>query len=352
MEPGHGILAVVGLPVGYNFGIDLRMWQTGERFSGIRGIPDGIHYISYSSPDDEMRQGFFIVVSPASGMIVRVWNPSTETLEPPTEPSRRSEIECVFLNDFRYITSLAPFDTCLGEEAIGDWRTASRFITPELIDRIQPVNAQHFHSRPQPSADREQGDMRTIFFSHVGKPTPPKNASQADVTRFHINRTEHLEQFLTRSKYHNELDIIGEIQAAFILFLLGLNYDAFVQWRKLTELILGCSESGISQHPDLFTAAASALTFQIKQMPGDLLFDAGISDDDMEHRRNQKNVFILPLVSQFVISCSDESLLSLSELQNGIQQLDKLMAEKYGDEWTSIFNPEENDDPPIVVDIS
>jgi A1 cistron-splicing factor AAR2 len=352
MESGRGTLVIAGLPVGYNFGIDMRMWQIGDRFTGVRLIPDGIHFVSYSAQDDEMRQGFFIVVSPKSGMEVRIWDPKTESLEQVSDRPQYESVKRTFLNDFRCISGLAPFDTCMGEESIRDWKDASRFITPQLIERLQPINGQQFLSLSQPSADITDQNARTIFFTQVGKPKPPPDASESEVTLFHINRTAHLEQYLGRANYESELDVVGELQTAFILFLLGMNYDAFVQWRQLIEMLLGCSEAGIRQHKDLFTAVASALSFQVKQMPEDFLFDAGISDDDMQHRKNQKNVFILPLISHFVMSCCDESLQSEYDLQQNVQALDKVMTDKYGEEWTSTFNPEGNDDPPIIIDVS
>ena len=347
----RGTLAIVGLPAHYNFGFDMRIWEIGDRFTGARGIPNGIHFVSYSPPDDEVRQGFFIDVNETSGLMVRVWDPETESLELLDSGTEKfNMIARTYMNDFRYISGLAPFDSCLSEENVSDWRAASRFITPRLIERIQPINAKTFLSGSQPTKEGLNQELRTIFFTDLGKLKPPLELTASEVTSYHRDKSHHLTQAL--SKFENERDIVGELQVSFILFLLGLNYDAFVQWRKLVELLLGCQEEGVRHHPEVFVAASSALGFQVKQMPDEFLFDAGISDDDVPHRRNERNVFILPLISQFVITCSNESLLDLVELQHGVQQLDKAMAEKYGDEWTSIFNPEDHDDPPVIVDLS
>jgi A1 cistron-splicing factor AAR2 len=346
---GSGTLGIVGLPVGYNFGIDLRMWQIGDRFTGIRGIPSGVHFVSYSPPDDEIRQGFFVTVTQTSPMFIMAWDPQIESLVHLEHSDRYDHIRDQFLNDFRLISGLAPFDTCLSQEIIQDWKTATEFITPELIDKLQPINGHHFHSRTQASGELAESCIPTIFFTDLSKTKPSGNVTSSDLTRHHIDRSAQLAQFISASHSINPNDLVGELQAAFILFLVGFNYDAFIQWRKLTELLLGCREGGILNHTDLFTSVARALHFQLKQMPGDFLFDAGITDDDIPHRKHERNVFILPLISQFVIACSDDSLINEHELQRAVQELDKLMADKYGEEWTSIFNPEEGDDPPAIV---
>jgi A1 cistron-splicing factor AAR2 len=40
-------LVLMNVPVGTEFGIDLKSWTTGERFKGIKMIPPGIHMVYY-----------------------------------------------------------------------------------------------------------------------------------------------------------------------------------------------------------------------------------------------------------------------------------------------------------------
>jgi A1 cistron-splicing factor AAR2 len=349
---GSGIIAIAGLPVGYNFGLDMRMWQIGDKFTGVRDVPPGIHYVYYSTPDDETRQGFFITVTRDSPMVVRVWDPRVESLVPVDDDATFATIQRSYLNDFYYISGLAPFATCMDESAQKEWKQAISFVNPSIIDRVQPVSNQDFRSQQQSGGEAASSETRTIFFTDISRSRPGGTATSGDVTLFHLDRTKQLESALLEKKIDSDLELIGELQAAFILFLLGQNYDAFVQWRKLMELFLGCRERGILAHADKFAALAKALQFQVNQMPEDFLFDAGISDDDVSHRKHEKNVFILPLLSQFVITCSDDILVNEMALQREVQELDKLMSEKYGEEWTSVFNPEELDDPPVIVHLS
>ena len=344
------MLAVLGLPAGYNFGIDMKMWATGDKFTGVRGIPPGIHFVYYSTPDDEVRQGFFVSIDSGNAAYYRKWCTDSESLVTVTDQDSLATLTEMYRQDFRYISGLAPFDQCMDEASIKSWQTASRFLTSDLVQRIQPIKSLSFKSLQQTSEDLVSRDVPTIFFTDVGKVRIPPGASSGEITQSHMDKTLQLEQFLQRAQYRSPSDPIGELQAAFILLLLGQNYDAFVQWRKMLELFLGCKENGIRTHAPLFTALASCLQFQMQQLPDDFLFDAGMTDDDVPHsRRTRREVFVLQLMAEFILTCSDDSLADEVELQREVQELDKLLADKYGNEWTGIFSPENDEDLPVIV---
>lgn len=344
------MLAVLGLPAGYNFGIDMKMWTTGEKFTGVRGITPGIHYVYYSTPDDEVRQGFFVSIDSNNTAYYRKWCTESESLIQIKDDQDRISLEAMFSRDFRYISGLAAFDQCMDEATIGSWQTATRFVTSELVERIQPINSLAFKSLQQSSEELMSRDVPTIYFTEVGKVRVPTGASSSEITQAHMDKTLQLEQFLHRASYSNSLDPIGELQAAFVLVLLGQNYDAFVQWRKMLEMFLGCKENGIRCHATLFDALASCLQFQMQQLPDDFLFDAGMTDDDVPHdRKNHREVFVLQLMADFVLTCSDDSLSDEVELQRAVQELDKILADKYGNEWTGLFSPENDEDVPVIV---
>lgn len=42
-----GFLIVLGVPIGTEFGVDLKSWETAERFMGVKMIPPGLHYVYY-----------------------------------------------------------------------------------------------------------------------------------------------------------------------------------------------------------------------------------------------------------------------------------------------------------------
>lgn len=42
-----GTLVILDVPEGTDFGIDIKSWESGEKFKGIKMIPPGIHFVHY-----------------------------------------------------------------------------------------------------------------------------------------------------------------------------------------------------------------------------------------------------------------------------------------------------------------
>jgi len=41
------ILVVLDVPFGTSFGIDMKSWETGNKFRGVKMIPPGLHFVHY-----------------------------------------------------------------------------------------------------------------------------------------------------------------------------------------------------------------------------------------------------------------------------------------------------------------
>lgn len=59
-----GSLLLLEAPKGMRFGIDNQIWTIGPNFKGVKLIPPGAHFISYSLEDENhaSKMGFFIFV--------------------------------------------------------------------------------------------------------------------------------------------------------------------------------------------------------------------------------------------------------------------------------------------------
>lgn len=42
-----GTLVLLDVPTGTDFGIDIKSWNSGENFKGIKMIPPGFHFVHY-----------------------------------------------------------------------------------------------------------------------------------------------------------------------------------------------------------------------------------------------------------------------------------------------------------------
>jgi A1 cistron-splicing factor AAR2 len=337
-------VVALGLPVGYNFGIDMQMWEVGGKFRGITKVPQGLHFIYYSPPGDELRQGFFHYFVDGE-VIVRKWDAATELLIGPLTCEELDHIKNAAANDFSIIHGLAPFNQCVKVDSLHDWQSAICFITPDVLDKISPINSQDFRSTQQESASLQMEDVPTIFWSTFSKFKIPEGSSASDVTRYYMDKMAHLLQ-VTESNYpSNPTGLLGEMQAAFILFLLGQNYESFLQWRQLIELFLGCREQGITEHMQMFEDFVFALEFQLKQLPEDLITDSTLLDDDSNHRA--KPIFLIPLLMEFLSACRDVADPTLLLVQR-CERLQSVMASKFGKDWNEWEDDDE--DKPVIVE--
>ncbi|MCH97757.1 protein AAR2, partial [Trifolium medium] len=55
--------------------------------------------------------------------------------------------------------------------------------------------------------------------------------------------TQLLETLLAKDYGGSEELLLGELQFAFIAFLMGQSLEAFLQWKSLVSLLFGCTEA-------------------------------------------------------------------------------------------------------------
>merc|ERR1740121_2345603 len=111
-----------------------------------------------------------------------------------------------------------------------------------------------------------------LFFSSIPRTRKVKGRTPAETTSHHLDRTAQLEQMITREYAGCEMNILGELQLAYIAFILGQNYDGFEQWRELLRLLCSC-EASVLVRPDLFAELCRAFFAQLSQAPSDLFGD-------------------------------------------------------------------------------
>eukprot|EP00048_Salpingoeca_helianthica_P006241 m.96236 g.96236 ORF g.96236 m.96236 type:complete len:179 (-) comp13929_c0_seq2:101-637(-) len=66
--------------------------------------------------------------------------------------------------------------------------------------------------------------------------------------------------------------LLGELQFAFVCFLLGQVFEGFEQWKQLVALLCHCDDA-LLQHPRLYLDAIATLHFQLRQTPQDFFVD-------------------------------------------------------------------------------
>ncbi|XP_042001524.1 protein AAR2 homolog [Salvia splendens] len=298
------------------FGIDTQMFSVGPNFKGVKMIPPGTHFIYYSSCNREGSEfspiiGFFINAS-SSEVIVRRWDQKEERL-----------VKVLEEEEDRYSDAVKrlEFDMQLGPYALnqyGDWIHLSNFITKDTLERLEPIGgditiaceSEMFSGTSMEKSLAEQlknskfsghekkSQKQGCYYTTVPRVVKQKGIYGEDITSLNLDKTHLLETILIKEYGGDENALLAELQFAFIAFLMGQSLQAFVQWKLLVSLLLGCTESPLRSRSSLFTKFMKVIYYQLKfgfqkeqKFTGDvpqgvsaLLEESWLSSDSFLHR--------------------------------------------------------------------
>lgn len=122
------IFVLLNVPEGTEFGIDLKSWNVGQKFRGIKMIPPGIHYIYYTAVNENdyeetsFRSGFFYNFR-SGEFVVKKWDKKTETIS--AEEVRETEIVQLKENIIALDNFLGPYPY----EILDKWKQNSCYLT-------------------------------------------------------------------------------------------------------------------------------------------------------------------------------------------------------------------------------
>eukprot|EP00916_Digyalum_oweni_P003396 GHVL01006145.1.p1 GENE.GHVL01006145.1~~GHVL01006145.1.p1 ORF type:complete len:388 (+),score=74.12 GHVL01006145.1:45-1208(+) len=307
-ETGCTIL-LLNCPEGLMVGIDYTCWKVGAKFMGWKIIPPGVHYFYYSASDEQCpdRMGFFVWMQP-SHVLVRRWNNDTEIFESIEEDEQDRYQEGVFRMEF---------DLNLGNypsKWYDQWTEMSRFITSPIISKLEPINkwvstkceeyegtnitSQKIRIQSRKLADEEveeeeeekeeidqtshKNDLRkvekfnenaasnsgVIFFSSIPKPPISAGSSPQEITQRYLDPSDALDYMIEKEYNNEEVSVLGELQAAFIYFLLGENYEAFLQFKQMIIFLCKCEKVAVKR-PNLMAEFIRTLYTCLEQAPSD-----------------------------------------------------------------------------------
>ncbi|XP_039591259.1 protein AAR2 homolog [Polypterus senegalus] len=298
-------LVLLEVPEGTEFGIDYNTWQVGPRFRGIKMIPPGIHFLHYSShsihgsgEETGPRTGIFLCLKPRDILLAR-WSKTEEELNF-CDSEAEEEIE-------RIRSSLQDLDRFLGPypyDTLRKWVSLTDRVTQDTVHKLQPLNnkicsfaevvpelaMRHTKDRleqnltpydtechsMQEGLDRlpkmKQKEGTELRFSEIPKQTYPVGASPSQITQCSMDLSYALQVLLDRYYKQDPQQILGELQFAFVCFLIGNVYDGFEHWKRLLNLMCR-SEDAMQKHSTLYTSLITVLYHQLGEIPPDFFVD-------------------------------------------------------------------------------
>ncbi|TNN37701.1 Protein AAR2 [Liparis tanakae] len=296
-------LVLLGVPLGTELGIDCKSWQVGPRFKGVKMIPPGLHFLHFSSVSSPScggeagpKTGLFLSLRPRD-LLLATWDPEEEDLD---FSASQSEEEVL-----RVRAGLRDLDPFLGPypyAALRKWVSLTDRLSGELAERLRPLSgrvralgdvvperqlASTEERAAQPRNDAACRDMREglarlprmkprdgteMRFSVVPEKKYPPGAAPAEVTRCSLDHSDALEALLRRHYPLQPLQLLGELQFAFVCFLLGGAYDCFEHWKSLLALLCR-SGAAVRTHAALYRGLVAVLYHQLGEVPRDFFVD-------------------------------------------------------------------------------
>ncbi|KAJ1399341.1 AAR2, N-terminal, partial [Sesbania bispinosa] len=269
----HGVtLLFLDVPQYTLVAIDTQMFSVGPAFKGIKMIPPGIHFVYYSSSSRDGKEfspiiGFFIDAGP-SEVIVRKWDQQKERLVKVSEEEEERYSQAV--KNLEFDRQLGPYNLSHYE----DWKRLSNFITKSIIERLEPIGGEitveceneiNTPKMPMEKALDKQlkaGNSTTsvgksqrkgCYYTSIPRVVKCKGISGQELTSLNLDKTQLLETLLAKDYGGSENLLLGELQFAFIAFLMGQSLEAFFQWKSLVSLLFGCTEAPFHTRTQLFT---------------------------------------------------------------------------------------------------
>ncbi|RWS15254.1 protein AAR2-like protein [Dinothrombium tinctorium] len=351
---------LLDIPVGSELGIDCNVYRIGEKFRGIKMIPRGLHFIYYSvvSNSDHKslapRTGFFHVFE-AREMLVKKWHAFNEDIsDEEVSEEEKYRFECNLRGTLDQFLAPYPLDNHRKWVGLTDYITESvlNALNPKCgkIKSVTELIPQQYSSSHQ--SDNELSSMRlspslstnpedllpqmkanpesAIRFAEIPKQRHPLGATPSEITKHNIDSSFILQQLMSQNP--DRLYILGELQFAFVSFLVGQVFDAFERWKLLLQIMCK-SDEAIAKHTDIYINFIRVLYFQLEEAPSDLFVD--IVDKDNVLTRNLYEFFSNIELREAI----DENL------RKRAQKFKRYLTNKF--KWD--FDTEPEDEAPVVV---
>ncbi|KAM4571610.1 protein AAR2 homolog [Fundulus diaphanus] len=296
-------LVLLDVPRGTELGIDCKSWQVGPRFKGVKMIPPGLHFLHFCSTNSPScggeigpKSGLFLTLKPRQILLAH-WDPKEEDLDF-SASENEEHLE-------RIRGTLRELDPHLGPypyEVMRKWVALTDQISQEMAENLQPLSGRvrafsdvipelqltHTKDRAeQPRNDTACQSMREgldrlpkmkqregteLRFSVLPKRTYPPGASPAEITRCSMDLSYSLETVLEQNYPEQPLNLLGELQFAFVCFLLGNVYEGFEHWKSLLALLCR-SEEAMRKRKELYLGLITVLYHQLGEVPPDFFVD-------------------------------------------------------------------------------
>lgn len=378
--------------VQWMIGIDTLFYQANQTLKGIKLVCDGLHFLHYSLPQaqstdpsnteasqlEAVRYGHWINCRDGD-VIWLIWDECSEDFS----IEHMDNMESTHAIG-KYIDELGEYYNYMikYQDARSVWGSLTSFIDPEVIQEYVPYGD---HERISKRIDTTSSSKEESFMlkdALENRDTKQKydfrDKSEEELLYTIIdfkmkNSKATLAEEITQSSldrswqfndiYGHDTDLFfGELQLAFVNYILLGSFSSGIQWIKLIKLILTC-RSFLMKDPVLAVKLLECLYFQLQNLPEEYLLrdyslfssiDVDVYSQVFENLRN--NIF----TSEFWNASKDtrvasskrlwESIMTMNESKFGLSFPEESRFDKDNFEVYDILDYDENDEnAPTII---
>lgn len=368
----------------HQFDVDGELVGRGA-WTGVRNLPPGAHFCA-TTPTSKgastswqscFPTGFFFYVEGGVEGECHVveWCAETESLVECVDDDRRRELEQRSRSDLDYLSRMLRYDPAWQDA----WRGVSAHITAETIRRVSPVGSRigvegepddpSLASTPHERmleeqlrrGGREEGagattsrsrDARCFYLDLPqlggrGSPSARKFLEKSGLTgsaltALHLDKSPVLEDLLERELGGNHDELLGEMQFAFVCFLLCYSLTGFNQWKRLLVLALGSERSMLETRPEfaveLLRALRNQLELALREAEAAALVDEVLGEE--KH-------FLASGIRGFLLSVAEAEVVPVA-VEEEAARLAALVRSRLG---VAGLEVEDDEDAPVVVQL-
>ncbi|KAF2006895.1 AAR2 domain-containing protein [Amniculicola lignicola CBS 123094] len=361
MDPAtqtHCVL-LLALPPDALAGIDLLSFTTTPRFHGVKNLPPGLHFVfAASDASVALRHGAWFYVSPGAGppqVFIKRWDKATEDLVADTAPTEvlrwRANLGSVWKDGLTPYRQTVKSTDAGGEDEVTeestDWDQLTSHISPSLLSRISGLNPDHWSLTSASSAAQDLEHIpgleksnsvlypeKELQFLPVDlKRTWRVGATGTERTEAARDRSWALGELIEKhckgtSVRSRELEVLGELQFAFLMVLTLNNNSCLEQWQRLLGLFFTCRQA-VKERSHLFIELLKTLRLQLSHCTDmeTVIFDLA----------EPNGGFLRPLLRKFRLGLDDFGGKAKVDVVDEFDELQEFLKEKFGWELDDSF---------------
>ncbi|KAK9866040.1 hypothetical protein WJX84_001451 [Apatococcus fuscideae] len=303
-----GTLLMLDAPPALVMGFDQQTFQIGQKFKGLKMIPPGIHFLSFCQLGQPGQlapyAGRFLGFAEGQVVVMR-WDPATEALVDLSDEDEAARYT-LGVKRFDFDAGLAPYNL----SGYAAWQRLSGHITTAVAGQLQPAPQPWFSitAEEEPTHPKQRTAAEEQLTEQLAQQAAasPWGIDQADRAAAHLQGSmqrlstngckapplastpstvdDSLQPGLTNASRSSAWDgqdvcVIGELQWAYLAFLLCQSLEGFAQWKALLHLMLS-SSSAIQKQPNFFAQLCTALRHQLAHGLSQAEKAAAASDDE------------------------------------------------------------------------